>query len=182
MSLRGGARAISVGVGPAPWISTGPPASRCSSEIAPTSLRPSLVRLRRPWRISENTSARAPAPPEVVSDTDLLLRRLAREELVGGAGGHAVRAGSHDMARQLFRGHSPGTDDEAFRVQAVHELWSDGASARTELGQPQRPRLSDVCVADLGDQPAGRQLGSEGTRLLELRFLERRDGDLCRHA
>src|SRR2546428_2556979 len=44
------------------------------------------------------------------------------------------------------------------------------------------PRLRDARVAHLADEPAGRQRGSIGACLLELRYLERGDGDLSRHA
>ena len=99
-----------------------------------------------------------------------------RDQLVWKVHGHPVGACVNDLPHQLLGAHAPRADDEALRVQALHELRRDGVRSGAELGQPHRARIGDDGVGDLADQPAGRKLRRVASRLCEPVPLERGDG------
>src|SRR5262245_58960091 len=78
--------------------------------------------------------------------------------------------------------HTPGTHHEPLGMQALDDFWRHQRGAWTELYTPQCMRLRDHGIADLSYQPARGQLGSIGPHRLQMRVLERGEGDVLGHA
>src|SRR5215475_3831125 len=104
------------------------------------------------------------------------------EEFIGKIHCHAIGASFYDLAHQRFMCHAPGTHSKTLSMQALDDLWRHQRRAWTELGASQCMRLHDHGLADLSHQPTGGQLGSIGPHRLQMRVLERGEGDVRRHA